>query len=742
MMKSMKRQSKQHTLGAQLLFSFLALVYTFTPILSSQRAHALPPLTKDGFDSIVIGEEYRDDGSMRKQSCKVGAFIDAGQNGETVWRFFADKLPAHQIAGIIGNMQHESGILPQRLQGTSATTITPAESLSGEARSRAGLGWGLVQWTPPGKMINTFPNPASANSMENQLAFLWDQLQGNTTSPEGNAGRELKKTTNAADAAKVFMLKYERPAAESIAKSMDSRIKAAEAAMVRYQDIPTVASPVDPPTDASGAPINVGFSSYDNACDNSQQTSLVEVAEQQERTGGGEFYKDEAIGDGNSAEFVSWSLNKIGRPIVSGGTAAAPWLIPTVPALVDYFNNSPDYTFVYANVGKPISGDIAYFKTGDSETVAIVIDYDAASETMTYITTGPNQTMRKVTGASTEMGSNGLVGYFREVGLGDSDAANNGGTVDALPTPLPGGCITDGGYINNKVGECVGVQSGTQLSIYNNNTNPAVEVSLSNVTLNNVIIYGCVNAGSNVVIKNSKIICFRSRDITWGSRQCTSNNCEGFDGAFSSSGPNNLVERSDVYCAQNEQGDLPVNVAPCDFAFSGNGFTARYNDIKLAVDAFYPTGNNIIEYNYIHNLSNVLEEWLPIDLTDGNTDRYSHTDGMQMNTPNASSIIIRGNYMVGWNATNGLQAMLIQQPSAAPVQILNNRLEGAWAGLRISCVSGATCIINNNIIDAAYKAGSGKAIWSNNSASTIQGNTFDDGSPVEEIHICRTSGFC
>lgn len=707
----------------------------------SRPAFALPPLTIEDFDSAAIGETYRDDGRMRKTACSIGPAVDAGENGETVWRFFATKLPAHQIAGIIGNMQVESGVLPQRLQGTPASKITLAESLDGGQLTKRDLGWGLVQWSPPGKIISSYSNPAIANDIQNQLEFLWNQLQGGFPSPEGVAGNALKQTTSAGQAAETFMRKYERPDLTDprVAASLPIRIANAEAAMVRYANIPTVASPVDPPTDGDNP--TGGFATYDNSCNNTQPTSLVEAANQQLKAGGSEFFADSAIKDGNSAEFVSWSLNKIGYPIASGGDNTTPWLIPTVPALVDYFNNSPAYTFVYANEGKPVPGDVAYFKNGNTEYVAIVTAYDATTELMTIVTTGSNKTIKQQVSVSTVFGDGGLQGYYRSGTAEDTEAANeeNGNT---LPTPLPGGCITDGGYINNKVGECVGVQAGVQLGIYNGNTNPSIEVPLSNVTIENMIIYGCINAGSGVIIRNSKIVCYRSRDLTYGATQCANENCAGYDGAFSSSGSNNLVEKSTVYCAQNEQGDIPVNVAPCDFAFSGSGFTARYNEIKLAVDGFYPTGNNIIEYNYIHNLSNVLEEWLPISLTDNNTDRYSHSDGMQMNASGASGIIIRGNYLVGWNAVNGLQAMLIQQPTGQPVQILNNRLEGPFDGLRITCIGGAVCEINSNTIDSAYKNGNGKAIWSNNPATTIQGNVFDDGTPVQENNICRTQGFC
>lgn len=409
-MKILHLQNTQKTLKRS-VYAFAASLLFFSTVLAP-TVKALPPFTVEDFDSLFIGENYRDDGNMRKQPCSVGSFSDTGENGETVWRFFADKLPAVQIAGIIGNMVHESGILPQRLQGTPASKITTAQSLVDSGRvTEPRLGWGLVQWTPPSKMILSYDNPSTADSITNQLQFLWNQLQGGFPSPEKAAGDALKGTTTAAQAAEVFMRRYERPAASSIALSLHSRIAAAEAALVRYGHIATVNAPVDAPTDTTTV-------AFDNTCNAGDESTLVEVAKAQEAKGGGDFYRD--VPNGNAADFVSWALNEIGKPILTGGLDGG-WRISSVQSLFDSLSGDDRFIFIPADVDKPIPGDIAIFLGQGTENTGIVITVTPEGDKMDLITTGPNATIRYMRDASTTVNALGLVGYIRTVG-GDGDA--------------------------------------------------------------------------------------------------------------------------------------------------------------------------------------------------------------------------------------------------------------------------------------------------------------------------------
>ncbi len=125
--------------------------------------------------SAVTGSSTSSGGA----SCCTSDSSLNGTNGVAVISFFVGKgLSPTQAAGIVGNMTHESSLQPQRLQGTSPGVKTPAESLSASQLADTSLGWGIVQWTPPGKMINTFNPTSKANDLETQLEFVWTQLTG------------------------------------------------------------------------------------------------------------------------------------------------------------------------------------------------------------------------------------------------------------------------------------------------------------------------------------------------------------------------------------------------------------------------------------------------------------------------------------------------------------------------------------------------------------------------------------
>lgn len=132
-------------------------------------------------------------------------------------------LTDFQAAGILGNMWAESGIQPQRLQGTASGTITVDTAVP---RGQSAKAWGLVQWDPAHKMIDPVRGAGKdPNDLGIQLEFLWGQLTN--TWPAGWPGTAptsgfdetafgaldaVKASTNVRDATAAFELKYERHA--------------------------------------------------------------------------------------------------------------------------------------------------------------------------------------------------------------------------------------------------------------------------------------------------------------------------------------------------------------------------------------------------------------------------------------------------------------------------------------------------------------------------------------------------
>lgn len=222
------------------IFAHLVLIIVLTGSQGMAVVSALSPEQKKVYRSGIGYFDVADCG----EACSCGgAGASAGdtqlygsENAEIVFNFFVSKgYKPFQAAGIIGNMSVESGVEPQRLQGTQSGIKTPAESVSGN------IGWGLVQWTPASKFINTQSPKSKANEIGVQLEFLWNQLEGKGPLPEKQAGDQLKTTTNVEDAVLAFQGNtkvggkysgFERPADQR--GSVSERTSRAKAALAKF----------------------------------------------------------------------------------------------------------------------------------------------------------------------------------------------------------------------------------------------------------------------------------------------------------------------------------------------------------------------------------------------------------------------------------------------------------------------------------------------------------------------------
>jgi hypothetical protein len=112
---------------------------------------------------------------------------------EKVWNFFTGEagLTPEQTAGIMGNIQRESGFNP------------------GIEERSGGGGFGLVQWT--GGRRTAIENAARAagvpaNDADFQIRYIWQELNG----AESAALADLRRQTTVAGATESFESKYER----------------------------------------------------------------------------------------------------------------------------------------------------------------------------------------------------------------------------------------------------------------------------------------------------------------------------------------------------------------------------------------------------------------------------------------------------------------------------------------------------------------------------------------------------
>lgn len=115
--------------------------------------------------------------------------------------FFINKgLSKNQAKGIYGNIMQESG---------GKHNIISSDGYNS---------YGLAQWTGPRK-ARLFSKYGTKPTIDQQLEFMWEELN----SSEKSALEALKNTSTVEDATKVFMQKYERPAAH--AANFKNRLK-------------------------------------------------------------------------------------------------------------------------------------------------------------------------------------------------------------------------------------------------------------------------------------------------------------------------------------------------------------------------------------------------------------------------------------------------------------------------------------------------------------------------------------
>jgi hypothetical protein len=126
--------------------------------------------------------------------------LTGNSNSEKIWSFFADKgMGAGAIAGIMGNLQQESGLDPNAQNANGA--------------------YGIAQWMggrKTGLQDYASKNGLEANSLEAQLGWLWEEMQnGQNGNVNDMAGM------SAAQAAEYFEKKFERSGGSAMGKRKD-----------------------------------------------------------------------------------------------------------------------------------------------------------------------------------------------------------------------------------------------------------------------------------------------------------------------------------------------------------------------------------------------------------------------------------------------------------------------------------------------------------------------------------------
>lgn len=145
-------------------------------------------------------------------------------NEEKIWNYLYSKINnAYGVAGIMGNMQAESGLISTNLQNsyekklgmTDAQYTTAVDNGSYTNFIKDSAGYGLVQWTYwtlKRDLLNyTIAHKKSIGDLENQLEFLCYELNTSFLA----VWETCKQATSVLEASNAMLLKFERPADQS-----------------------------------------------------------------------------------------------------------------------------------------------------------------------------------------------------------------------------------------------------------------------------------------------------------------------------------------------------------------------------------------------------------------------------------------------------------------------------------------------------------------------------------------------
>ncbi len=145
-------------------------------------------------------------------------------NDGLIWdKLLAAGLTPAGAAGLMGNLQAESGLNPRNLQNsfekklgyTDASYTAAVDSGAYTGFATDGAGYGVAQWTNPdrkaGLLTCAQKRGASIGDLEMQLGFLMQELSGSFRGVLAT----LKTAATVREASDAVLLKFERPANQS-----------------------------------------------------------------------------------------------------------------------------------------------------------------------------------------------------------------------------------------------------------------------------------------------------------------------------------------------------------------------------------------------------------------------------------------------------------------------------------------------------------------------------------------------
>jgi lysophospholipase L1-like esterase/cell wall-associated NlpC family hydrolase len=163
-------------------------------------------------NAVINGS--RTDTSGSGQCCTTGgATLSGKDNKEKVWNFFKSKgLSDAQVAGIMGNMAHESGFDPQIMQKNGQDSKDPYDA--------GDLGWALIQWSGNGntgrstgdKVTHAYQDSGVSGpiyELSTQLDLVWQHMHNHPVITKPFDLNHFKSITNEREATLYFLSQIE-----------------------------------------------------------------------------------------------------------------------------------------------------------------------------------------------------------------------------------------------------------------------------------------------------------------------------------------------------------------------------------------------------------------------------------------------------------------------------------------------------------------------------------------------------